>query len=58
MDAWTFDSRGPEETFAFGRALGQSVGAEGLAIALVGPLGAGSSREPLAAMVKARLTIS
>ena len=43
MDAWSFDSQDPEETFAFGRALGQVVGAEGLAIALVGPLGAGKT---------------
>lgn len=43
MDAWTFNSRGPEETHALGRALGRAIGADGLAIALVGPLGAGKT---------------
>ena len=43
MEAWSFDSRGPDETFEAGRELGRSIGAGGLAIALVGPLGAGKT---------------
>jgi len=43
VDTWTFDSRDPDETFEAGRELGRSIGADGLAIALVGPLGAGKT---------------
>ncbi len=43
MEAWTFDSRGPDETLNAGRELGRSIGADGLVIALVGPLGAGKT---------------
>ena len=43
MASWTFDSASPEETHAMGRALGQAIGADGLVIALVGPLGAGKT---------------
>lgn len=43
MEAWSFDSRDPDETRAAGRELGRSIGADGLAIALVGPLGAGKT---------------
>lgn len=43
MDSWTFVSRDPDETRAIGRELGRSIGADGLVIALVGPLGAGKT---------------
>ena len=43
MEAWTFDSRDPEETREAGRELGRSIGVDGLVIALVGPLGAGKT---------------
>ena len=43
MASWTCNSANPEDTHAMGRALGQSIGADGLAIALVGPLGAGKT---------------
>ena len=43
MEAWTFDSRDPEQTREAGRALGRSVGVDGLVIALIGPLGAGKT---------------
>lgn len=43
MDSWTFVSRDPEETRAVGRELGRSIGADGVIVALVGPLGAGKT---------------
>lgn len=43
MQRWTFDSRGPDETFEYGVELGRSIGAEGLVIGLVGPLAAGKT---------------
>lgn len=43
MESWTFVSPDPEETRALGRELGRAIGADGLAIALVGPLGAGKT---------------
>ncbi len=43
MEAWTFDSRDPEQTREAGRELGRSIGADGLVIALIGPLGAGKT---------------
>ncbi len=43
MTPWTFVSRDPEETFAAGRELGRAIGADGVVIALVGPLGAGKT---------------
>lgn len=43
MADWTFVSRDPEETQAIGRELGRAIGADGLAIALIGPLGAGKT---------------
>jgi len=43
MSDWTFVSRDPEETRAIGRELGRAIGADGLAIALIGPLGAGKT---------------
>lgn len=43
MKAWTFDSRDPEDTHAAGCALGRAIGADGLVVALIGPLGAGKT---------------
>lgn len=43
MQSWTFDSQDPEQTLERGADLGRSIGADGLAIALVGPLGAGKT---------------
>ncbi len=43
MQTWFFDSPDPEYTSACAVALGQSIGSEGLVIALVGPLGAGKT---------------
>jgi tRNA threonylcarbamoyladenosine biosynthesis protein TsaE len=43
VDVWSFNSRSPEETLEAGRELGRSIGAEGLAIALIGPLAAGKT---------------
>jgi len=43
METWFFHSRDPDETFERGAALGRSIGAHGLAIALIGPLGAGKT---------------
>jgi len=39
----SFDSPGPEATFALAALLGRAIGARGLAIGLVGPLGAGKT---------------
>ena len=43
MKAWFFDSQDPEQTFERAVALGRSVGADGLTIGLIGPLGAGKT---------------
>lgn len=43
MEAWTFDSRDPEQTREAGRELGRSIGADGLVVGLIGPLGAGKT---------------
>ena len=43
MTPWSFVSRDPDETRAIGRELGRAVGADGLVVALVGPLGAGKT---------------
>lgn len=43
MQAWFFDSPDPEQTFASAAELGRSIGAGGLVLALVGPLGAGKT---------------
>lgn len=43
MTPWSFVSRDPEETHAIGRELGRAIGADGLVLALVGPLGAGKT---------------
>jgi len=43
MQAWFFDSQDPEQTFARAAELGRSIGAGGLTLALVGPLGAGKT---------------
>ena len=43
MQTWFFDSRDPEQTFDHAVELGRSIGAGGLALALVGPLGAGKT---------------
>lgn len=43
MKTWTFDSPDAEQTLESGAELGRSIGARGLAIALVGPLGAGKT---------------
>jgi tRNA threonylcarbamoyladenosine biosynthesis protein TsaE len=43
MQTWTFDSRDAEQTLALGAELGRSIGANGLSIALIGPLGAGKT---------------
>ena len=43
MIRWSFASRDPEQTRTFARELGRSIGAEGLVIALIGPLGAGKT---------------
>jgi tRNA threonylcarbamoyladenosine biosynthesis protein TsaE len=43
MQAWFFDSPDPDQTFEYAAALGRSIGAGGLALALVGPLGAGKT---------------
>ncbi|MBK7947510.1 MAG: tRNA (adenosine(37)-N6)-threonylcarbamoyltransferase complex ATPase subunit type 1 TsaE [Deltaproteobacteria bacterium] len=40
---WFIDSRDPETTYALAALLGRSIGARGLAIGLVGPLGAGKT---------------
>lgn len=41
--AFSFDSPAPETTFELGALLGRSIGAAGLAIGLVGPLGSGKT---------------
>ncbi len=43
MQAWFFDSPDPEQTFACAATLGRSIGAGGLSLALIGPLGAGKT---------------
>ena len=43
MQNWFFDSPDPDHTAACAVALGQAIGADGLVIALVGPLGAGKT---------------
>lgn len=43
MKSWSFVSRDPEQTHALGCELGRSIGAEGLFVALVGPLGSGKT---------------
>jgi tRNA threonylcarbamoyladenosine biosynthesis protein TsaE len=43
MNFWTFDSRDADETLERGEDLGRSLGVAGLAIALIGPLGAGKT---------------
>jgi tRNA threonylcarbamoyladenosine biosynthesis protein TsaE len=43
MKDWFFDSPDPEQTFERAAELGRSIGAGGLALALVGPLGAGKT---------------
>lgn len=43
MERWRFASPDPEATRAIGRELGRAIGADGLVIALVGPLGAGKT---------------
>ncbi len=43
MTPWSFVSRDPEETRAIGRELGRAMGADGLVLALVGPLGSGKT---------------
>jgi len=43
MNSWTFDSQDPDQTFEYGRELGRATGADGLIVALVGPLGAGKT---------------
>jgi tRNA threonylcarbamoyladenosine biosynthesis protein TsaE len=43
MQAWFFDSPDPEQTFERAAQLGRSIGAGGLTLALVGPLGAGKT---------------
>ena len=43
MQAWTFDSPDAAHTLEAGAELGRSIGANGLAIALIGPLGAGKT---------------
>jgi len=43
MQDWFFDSPDPEQTVEYAAALGRSIGAGGLALALIGPLGAGKT---------------
>jgi tRNA threonylcarbamoyladenosine biosynthesis protein TsaE len=43
MQTWTFDSPDAQQTLECGAELGRSIGANGLAIALIGPLGAGKT---------------
>lgn len=43
MQTWTFASRDAQETLECAAELGRSIGANGLAIALIGPLGAGKT---------------
>jgi tRNA threonylcarbamoyladenosine biosynthesis protein TsaE len=43
VESWTFVSPDPDETHAIGRELGRAIGADGIAIALIGPLGAGKT---------------
>ena len=43
MQTWTFDSPDALQTLECGAELGRSIGANGLAIALIGPLGAGKT---------------
>ena len=43
MQSWTFDSPDAEHTLEAGAELGRSIGSNGLAVALVGPLGAGKT---------------
>ena len=43
MRDWFFDSPDPEQTFEYAADLGRSIGAGGLKLALVGPLGAGKT---------------
>ena len=43
MQTWTFASRDAPETLECAADLGRSIGANGLAIALIGPLGAGKT---------------
>jgi tRNA threonylcarbamoyladenosine biosynthesis protein TsaE len=43
MKTWTFASPDAEQTFECGAELGRSIGSNGLAIALTGPLGAGKT---------------
>ena len=43
MQSWTFDSQNAEQTLEWAAELGRSIGAKGLAIALIGPLGAGKT---------------
>jgi len=43
MRTWTFDSPDAVHTIEAGAELGRSIGASGLAIALIGPLGAGKT---------------
>jgi tRNA threonylcarbamoyladenosine biosynthesis protein TsaE len=43
MQTWTFDSPDAERTLERGAELGRSIGVKGLAIALIGPLGAGKT---------------
>jgi tRNA threonylcarbamoyladenosine biosynthesis protein TsaE len=43
MESWFFHSRDADETLECAAALGRSIGAKGLAIALIGPLGAGKT---------------
>jgi tRNA threonylcarbamoyladenosine biosynthesis protein TsaE len=40
---WSFVSRDPEQTRAVARELGRAIGADGLIVALIGPLGAGKT---------------
>jgi len=43
MQTWTFDSPDARHTLECGAELGRSIGSKGLAIALIGPLGAGKT---------------
>jgi tRNA threonylcarbamoyladenosine biosynthesis protein TsaE len=43
MQTWSFDSPDAEHTLEAGAELGRSIGSDGLAIALIGPLGAGKT---------------
>jgi tRNA threonylcarbamoyladenosine biosynthesis protein TsaE len=43
VKTWSFDSQGPESTHDLARALGRSIGPDGVVIGLIGPLGAGKT---------------